>query len=559
MKKAIKQSTASRIFALLSIFSLILTFAMIFCMTTANKRLDDMVVDKAVLTENANNFKNASAYLTNEVRAYAATGNVSHYDNYWHEVNNAKNRDIAVANMKEVGLSDEEIGLIEEISATSNNLIPLEEQAMKLAQSDFSAQAISVLYSDNYFASTDKISSLTNSFFESISTRTDASIARINFWVSIFTYTSYASLLLVFVVQLLMISFVTKKLLKPIIAIKENMQLMAGGDLTTSLALEEDTSEVGQAVSAVKSAKARLKVIIDDIGFVLGEMAGGNFTVRSENYDEYKGEYVQIMDSMRALGIGQKNTLSQISTAADQVSSGSDQVASGAQELSQGATEQASSVEELSATVTQLTSQIATNAEHAASANSISNETSTEVEIGNRKMSEMMDAMKEITEKSGEIGKIIKTIDDIAFQTNILALNAAVEAARAGSAGKGFAVVADEVRNLAQKSAEAAKNTTALIEGSITAVENGTKIADDTAKSLSIIVEKVNSVKDVIAEIATASAQQAEGASQISIGIDQISSVTQTNSATAEQSAAASEELSSQSEMLKNLMSKYRL
>ncbi|MEG1895130.1 MAG: methyl-accepting chemotaxis protein [Oscillospiraceae bacterium] len=559
MKKAIKQSTASRIFALLSIFSLILTFAMIFCMTTANKRLDDMVVDKAVLTENANNFKNASAYLTNEVRAYAATGNVSHYDNYWHEVNNAKNRDIAVANMKEVGLSDEEIGLIEEISATSNNLIPLEEQAMKLAQSDFSAQAISVLYSDNYFASTDKISSLTNSFFESISTRTDASIARINFWVSIFTYTSYASLLLVFVVQLLMISFVTKKLLKPIIAIKENMQLMAGGDLTTSLALEEDTSEVGQAVSAVKSAKSRLKVIIDDIGFVLGEMAGGNFTVRSESYDEYKGEYIQIMDSMRALGIGQKNTLSQISTAADQVSSGSDQVASGAQELSQGATEQASSVEELSATVTQLTSQIATNAEHAASANSISNETSTEVEIGNRKMSEMMDAMKEITEKSGEIGKIIKTIEDIAFQTNILALNAAVEAARAGSAGKGFAVVADEVRNLAQKSAEAAKNTTALIEGSITAVENGTKIADDTAKSLSIIVEKVNSVKDVIAEIATASAQQAEGASQISIGIDQISSVTQTNSATAEQSAAASEELSSQSEMLKNLMSKYRL
>ncbi|MEG1049850.1 MAG: methyl-accepting chemotaxis protein, partial [Oscillospiraceae bacterium] len=479
--------------------------------------------------------------------------------NYWNEVNNAKNRDIAVANMKEVGLSDEEIGLIEEISATSNNLIPLEEQAMKLAQSDFSAQAISVLYSDNYFASTDKISSLTNSFFESISTRTDASIAQINFWVSIFTYTSYASLLLVFVVQLLMISFVTKKLLKPIIAIKENMQLMAGGDLTTSLALEEDTSEVGQAVSAVKSAKSRLKVIIDDIGFVLGEMAGGNFTVRSESYNEYKGEYIQIMDSMRALGIGQKNTLSQISTAADQVSSGSDQVASGAQELSQGATEQASSVEELSATVAQLTSQIATNAEHAASANSISNETSTEVEIGNRKMSEMMEAMKEITEKSGEIGKIIKTIDDIAFQTNILALNAAVEAARAGSAGKGFAVVADEVRNLAQKSAEAAKNTTALIEGSIAAVDNGTKIADDTAKSLSIIVEKVNSVKDVIAEIATASAQQAEGASQISIGIDQISSVTQTNSATAEQSAAASEELSSQSEMLKNLMSKYRL
>ncbi|MEG0019434.1 MAG: methyl-accepting chemotaxis protein, partial [Oscillospiraceae bacterium] len=204
--------------------------------------------------------------------------------------------------------------------------------------------------------------------------------------------------------------------------------------------------------------------------------------------------------------ISLSETLGSIKLSAEQVSSGSDQVASGAQALSQGATEQASAIEELSATIAEMSHQIEGTAGNAQKANGFAQQAGVGVSSGNEKMNEMIVAMSEISSKSNEIGKIIKTIDDIAFQTNILALNAAVEAARAGSAGKGFAVVADEVRNLAQKSAEAAKNTTALIEGSITAVAKGTQIADDTAKALEVVVEKSSQVTDIIAQISTASA-----------------------------------------------------
>ncbi|MEG0541168.1 MAG: methyl-accepting chemotaxis protein, partial [Angelakisella sp.] len=192
-------------------------------------------------------------------------------------------------------------------------------------------------------------------------------------------------------------------------------------------------------------------------------------------------------------------------------------------------------------------------------ANTLADEAGAGVIESNQHMREMVTAMGEITNTSNEIGKIIKTIDDIAFQTNILALNAAVEAARAGAAGKGFAVVADEVRNLSQKSAEAAQNTTALIENAIAAIANGTKIADQTAKSLQMVVEKSNMVQEKIGEIAIASDGQATSVVQVTQGVEQISSVVQTNSATSEESAAASEELSGQAQMLKTLVGRFKL
>ena len=288
-------------------------------------------------------------------------------------------------------------------------------------------------------------------------------------------------------------------------------------------------------------------------------MVSGDFTVDSVCEEEYTGGFHPLLISFRGIAEKLNDTMQQISQSSTQVASGSEQVSNGAQALSQGATEQASSVQELAATINEISSRVNQNADSAQQANAKAGNVSAEMNVSNDKMQQMIKAMGDISNCSNEIGKIIKTIEDIAFQTNILALNAAVEAARAGTAGKGFAVVADEVRNLASKSAEASKNTSDLIENTLKAVERGTQIADETAHTLFQAVSDVNEMTGIIGQISEASSAQADSISQITMGIDQISSVVQTNSATAQESAAASEELSSQSQLMKSLVGRFKL
>lgn len=353
--------------------------------------------------------------------------------------------------------------------------------------------------------------------------------------------------------------FLATAVTRPLRQIEAAMDCVSRGEFDKVSITYESKDELGILAENIRKTVSNLETLIGDMSYVCEEMGNGNFTVSSQNEDKYVGKYSTMLTSLRYLRNTLSETLSRIDQSAAQVLAGSQQVSDGAQNLSQGATEQASAIEELAATISELSDKVRTNAENAAIANKMSVEAGAGVIDSNNHMKELMAAMNEINDTASNIGKIIKTIEDIAFQTNILALNAAVEAARAGEAGKGFAVVADEVRNLAGKSAEAANNTTALIESTIRAVRSGSEQATSTAASLEAVVKKASGVADIIGEISEASEQQATAINQIGTGIDQISAVVQTNSATAEQSAAASEELSGQADMLKELISQFTL
>ena len=274
---------------------------------------------------------------------------------------------------------------------------------------------------------------------------------------------------------------------------------------------------------------------------------------------EYIGEFAAFEVATKDIAAKLSDTIKQINQAAELVSDGAEHVSNGSQALSQGAMEQASNIEELAATLNEVSQSIQLNAQSTREASEKMAAVGVEVGESNHRMGDMLNAMEDIKQSSAEIDKIIKTIEDIAFQTNILALNAAVEAARAGSAGKGFAVVADEVRNLAGKSAEASKDTAALIEACRQAVQNGTVIADETADALGQVYCDMAEVTKMINGISGVFAQQANSISQVNQGIDQISGVVQSNSATAQEGAAASEELSAQAQMLKQLVSEFKL
>ena len=559
MLKSKNQSTRMKLLGVLTIFLAILCAVATLITSLMNDHLDATKDDHLTLSLCAETFADASAYLTNEVRAYSATGLKEHYDNYWNEVNVAQNRDISLATMKEIGLSEEELKLMDQALQMSNDLIPLEEEAMNLTESGRTEEAVELLYGKEYMSGLADISDDLDAFAESIEVRMAEEEESIHRIVDALTLVSYMCVLIMLLSQICSLTFVLKELIKPVLKIEKKMGEFAQGILSGEFGLVENDTELGRTAKAINNLERFQSDMIGDIDYLLSEMADGNFDVDTQLGDEaYIGVYHNILTSIRKMNHTLGAALYEIEMAAEQINAGSVQVSDGAQALAQGSTEQASSIEELAGNIRFLNDQVQKTVANVTEGAAMTNEAGQGVSESNEHMVGLMSAMSNINDSATEIGKIIKTIDDIAFQTNILALNAAVEAARAGVAGKGFAVVADEVRNLAAKSAEAANTTTSLIQTAIDAIKNGTEIASATAQSLQVVVEKAAIVAEKIQQIDEATGIQAEEIQRINIGVEQISSVVHTNSATAEQSAAASEQLSSQANMMGQLVDKFK-
>lgn len=448
--------------------------------------------------------------------------------------------------------------IIDRLDAALAKLAPMREHVLTLASENQKAEAADYMEHNNILAIQEAQVEL-NSLIESGNKKGENLVSGL--WekqaMAVFTVIILGGISVA--VSVVFGIYITRGITQPVTELEQAARAMAKGEFSAVRVAYDSRDELGILAGDIRSMVKTLTDVLQNETYILNEMAEGNFSVHSEKDEYYIGEFEQLMRSMKKINRGLSELLLQISQSADNVAAGSEQVSSGSQNLAQGTTEQAASVEELTGMMSEISDQAYRNSRDAQEASEKAQMVKENATESSRSMQEMVKAMAEISGKSDEIRKIVKTIEDFSFQTNILALNAAVEAARAGDRGKGFSVVANEVRSLANQSSAASKSTAALIQSSLQAVENGRKIANETDNALSEVVSGIDNVSELLFHITDASSKQFDANRQVTENINLISEVVQTNSATAEECAAASEELASQAQLLKELVSHFKL
>lgn len=504
-----------------------------------------------------NQYRTASKTLTYDIQSYAVTGDQGYYDGYMKELNQDKNREQALATLEKCALKESEWTSLNQIAEMSNQLVPLEEQAITYVQAGDLEAAQSCVFSSEYGNSVAQINRQTDETIQAILARKGGRVAGMKIMQYLIEALFALSFLYLVRGFIKTIKFSEKELLEPIVKVSDQMEVLAGGEFHVELDLEADESEVGRMVAAIAFMKENLLGMIQEITQTLEKMGNGNYRV--EIRQEYVGEFISIKDSLVQIAEKMRETLGTIRTVSGQIDSGSEQLAFAAQDLAENCTLQAAQVSELMTAFDAMTKSMEENAHEAEQSASMASAAGMTLAKGNQKLQELKGAIQEIGRCSEQISTIIEAIEDIASQTNLLALNAAIEAARAGEAGKGFAVVAEQVKNLANESSNAAGRTTELIETTISVMDKSISIAEETEANMNQVMSDAREATEKMGQIEQILKRDTVRMQELNENVTQVSSAVDNNSATSQETAAVSAEQKTQVETMVNLMEKFEI
>lgn len=545
LRKIVKKSI--RALALGGIMLLATIITNFYCILVEEDRLET--------NEYLNQYRLASKALTYAVQAYSVTGNEEYYNDYMRELNEDRNRDIAWAGLKKNNITDQEWSEMECIAELSDGLVPLEEEAMRAAAAGDREQAISYVFGERYETDIAQINSQTDAAINRIQDRLDV---KKNILITVQVIVELLFLLsFLYVMRQISVTikFSREELLVPIKKVSDQMVAISEGELHEAFDMQEDDSEVGRMVAAIRFMKENLVKIIGETTAVLEQMGNGNYNISLN--ENYVGEFSVIKDSFYKISEEIRHTLRNLREMSEQIKSGSLQLADAATNLAESSTLQATTIFDLTSLTENLYADMDKNSNDARECVEIASQAGRTLTVGNEKMHELKEAIDEIRNCSEEINAIIGAIEDIATQTNLLSLNAAIEAARAGEAGRGFAVVAEQVKNLAEESARSAKETTRLIETTVAAVEKGNLIADETADNMGEVMEGAKRATEKMSQISDLLIQNVQYMQKIDADLGNISGAVDDNAATSEETAAISQEQSGQVERMVDLMDKF--
>ena len=504
-----------------------------------------------------NQYRMGSKTLTSEVQSYAVTGKSIYCDNYYKELEVDKNRDVAIAGLRKNDITEEELKGFDEIAAMSNELVPLEVEAIEKASQGDLIGAMSLVFGDEYETTVQKINAYTDECIEKIQNRISKKqsvLLVIMFMSEILFVLSF-----IYIVKKVVdaIRFSKKELLVPIVKVSDQMAELAKGSFAKEMDMQPDESEVGKMVEAIIFMKQNFSSMIHEISDVLGQMGSGNYHV--EVTQEYVGEFVKIKDSLIKIVADMKQVLQTIKDTATEVDGGSEQLSKAAMDLADGCTIQSTKVTEVVEMVRKMASSMEEKAQDAQDTVMISSQAGELLMSGNQKMQDLKVAITEISKCSEEISTIIATIEDISSQTNLLSLNASIEAARAGEAGRGFAVVAEQVKKLAEESAQAAGETTVLIEKTVETVEKGIAIADETVRNMEEVMVGAKASTEKMAQMAEELREEANNMYIINENVSAVAEIVDNNSATSQETAAVSEEQTAQVATMVQMLSQFKI